>query len=132
MTAALGLGLRLASVATIALAGWLAIVVLFVLPTRDPDHVALWSIVAVGAASLGCLAWAASVGRVRPTAIAGIALFILGIAGLAFGLLVLGSTLSDALTADPEGYLLVVGAILTAEAVLVLAWLAAALPRGRP
>ena len=129
MTAALRVGLRVASLATIVLAAWLVAVVVVVLPGRDPGHVGMWTIVAIGAASLAALSWLASGARGGPSALSGLALLALGVGRLAFGVLVVGSSLSDALTGDPEGYLLVIGVILAVHGALVVAWLAAAVTR---
>jgi len=125
VTGVLRVGLRLASVATVLLAGWLATVVLIVLPARDPDHVPLWAVVAIGAAALALLSWLASTRASAPSWPARAGLLVLGLAGVGFGLLVLGSTLSDAVTADPEGYLVVIGGILAAHGILALGWVAA-------
>ena len=48
MTDLIRVGLRTASLFTIAMAGWLAGVIVSVLPARDPGHVPLWSVVAAG------------------------------------------------------------------------------------
>ena len=129
MTAVLRAGLRLASLATTVLAVWLVGVVVLVLPARDPAHVGRWGIVAIAAAALAALSWVASGTSGAPPPAAGLPLLALGVASLAFGVLVIGSSLSDALTGDPEGYLLVIGAILAAHGALVVGWLAAVVTR---
>jgi hypothetical protein len=117
--------LALVSVGTIALAAWLAATVLLVLPTRDPTHVGLWATVAVGAAALAGVSWLATrrTHRARPPV--AVALLVLGLASLAFGVLVLETSLSDALTADREGYLLVIGLLLAVHGALALGWIGA-------
>ncbi|HEX2754435.1 MAG TPA: hypothetical protein VHM48_03170 [Candidatus Limnocylindrales bacterium] len=128
MTTSLRVGLETLSIASVVLAGWLASVVLNVLPTRDPGHVQLWSLVTVGVV---CFA-AASFLAIRPVRRAppfpaglAAALGVLAVAAVGFGLFVLGSEMSDALAGDPEGYLFVVGVIVTAHGALALGWLAA-------
>jgi hypothetical protein len=54
-------------------------------------------------------------------------LAILAGSALAFGLLVLVSGLTSVPAANREGYLVVIGAILTAEGALALTWLGAVL-----
>lgn len=125
MVALLRTALGLVSVATIALAAWLAATVVLVLPSRDPEHVGLWAIVALGAAALAVVSWLAIQRTGAPTPPVTLALLGLGSAGVAFGLIVLGSWLSTALRADPEGYLLAIGVILLAHGLLALAWVAA-------
>ena len=58
-----------------------------------------------------------------------VALAILAVAAVGFGLFTLGTEMSAAVAGDPEGYLLVIGAILTAQGALGLAWLASVLVR---
>ncbi len=125
MKALLRGALALVSVGTTALAAWLAATVLLVLPSRDPAHVGLWATVAVGAAALAGVSWLATRRTERAGPPVAVALLVLGLASLAFGLLVLGSSLSDALTADPEGYLLVIGLLFAAHGTLALAWIGA-------
>jgi hypothetical protein len=112
-------GLQLASIATAALAVWLAWVVLFVLPNRDPGHVQLWAIVALASGVFV----GASLLATRTDGAAVLALLgLLSITAIAFGLFVAGSFLTSALSADPEGYLIVVGVILTVHGTLGLMW----------
>ena len=131
MAGGLRIALRIAAVATLGLAAWLATVVVLVLPARDPDHVGLWTLVALGATGLALLSFVASSGRGRPSPAPAVGLAVLGVASLVFGLFVIGSSMSDALTADPEGYLVVIGLLLAVHGVVALAWTAAVTPRPR-
>ena len=53
-----GAVLVLASIATAGVALWLLMVTTFVLPERDPGHVALWRWVALGFSAFCALSWA--------------------------------------------------------------------------
>jgi hypothetical protein len=112
------------SIATAAMATWLASVVLFVLPARDPDHVLLWGFVAVGSGGLVALSVLTTrrttAGTVTPLVLLGV---LSGLA-LAFGLLVAGSFLTQAVGGDSEGYLILIGLILAIHGVLGVGWAA--------
>jgi hypothetical protein len=123
MTTITRIGLELSSIASVAMAGWLASVVILVLPARDPEQVPLWAAVTVATTALAAVSFLAiRRGRAIPAGLAA-ALAILAVAAVAFGLVVLGSAMAAALADDPEGYLFVVGVILTAQGSLGLAWL---------
>lgn len=131
MTGVVRGGLQVASFATAALAVWLVAVVLFVLPAADPGHVQLWTVVAVASAALVGLSVLATRGDVRPSIPVAALLALLSIALGAFGLFAIGSFVSAAPTADPEGYQLVIGIILAAHGALGLVWTLATLNRSR-
>jgi hypothetical protein len=127
MTTVLRIGLELSSIATVAMAGWLAAIVLSVLPERDPGHVQLWAAVTVATVGLAAVTFLAiRRGAAMPAGLAAV-LAILCVAAIGFGMLVLVSELTTVAAGDSEGYLLVIGAILTAEGSLGLAWLSAVL-----
>jgi hypothetical protein len=127
MTTVLRIGLELSSIATVAMAGWLAAVVLSVLPARDPGHVQLWAAVTVATVGLAAVTFLAiRRGAAVPAGLAAVHA-ILCLAAIGFGMLVLVSEMTTVAAGDSEGYLLVVGAILTAEGTLGLAWLSAVL-----
>ena len=127
MTTVLRIGLELSSIATVAMAGWLAAIVLSVLPARDPGHVQLWAGVTVATVGLAAVTFLAiRRGPALPASLAAVHT-VLCVAAIGFGMLVLVSELTTVAAGDSEGYLLVVGAILTAEGTLGLAWLSAVL-----
>lgn len=115
--------IRLVSLATIAVAAWLASVVVLVLPARDPGHVGLWAVVAVGAASFAVLSLAVASRAARPNLAASLGLSALAVASLGFGLVAIASELTR--TDRSEGYLLAIGLILATHGAVVLGWLAA-------
>ena len=125
MSSAVRIGLRTVSVVTIAMACWLAVAIVAVLPVRDPDHLPMWSVVAAGSVALVALSMAATRHGVQLAPGLALLLGVVSAAALAFGLLVLGSELTSAPSGDPEGYLLAIGAILTAHGALGLGWLGA-------
>jgi len=118
-TALIRRGLQLVAIATAAMAVWLVWVVLVVLPTRDPGHVQVWAIVALVSAALVVVSLMATRGG-GPMVLALLAL--LSIASVAFGLLVTVSFLTTVASGDPEGYLIVIGFVLTVHGTLGLAW----------
>jgi hypothetical protein len=123
MTTVLRVGLEVSSVATVLLAGWLAAVVLSVLPERDPGHVQLWAAVTVATVGLAAVTFLAiRRGAAVPAGLAAVHA-ILCVAAIGFGMLILVSELTTVAAADSEGYKLIIGAILTAEGTLGLAWL---------
>lgn len=115
--------IRLVSLATIAVAAWLASVVVLVLPARDPGHVGLWAVVAVGAASFAVLSLAVASRAGRPNLAASLGLSALAVASLGFGLVAIASELTR--TDHSEGYLLAIGLILATHGAVVLGWLGA-------
>jgi hypothetical protein len=124
MTTLLRIGLEMTSIASVLMAGWLASVVLLVLPVRDPGHIQLWAAVAIATAALVAVTLLAiRRGRAIQVGLA-VALALLALAAVGFGLFVLASALMTAIAGDPEGYLFAIGAILTAQGGLGLAWLA--------
>lgn len=129
MTTLLRIGLETSSIASVLMAGWLASVVLTVLPARDPAHVTLWSSVAIATTALVAVSlFAIRRGRAVPAGLA-VALAILAVAAVGFGLYTLATEMTAALAGDPEGYLFAIGAILTAQGALGLAWLASVVVR---
>ncbi len=111
-----------AAIGTLALAAWLGWVSVTVLPTHDPDHVAMWRKVALGLAAYGALSLA-TVGRgPRPAWIESVAR-IASVAACGAGATVVASMLQ----ASPqrfEGYLLILGAWIFLHGVALLAHLA--------
>lgn len=134
-TSIVRVGIRLVSVATAAIAIWLASVVVLVLPTRDPGHVQVWAGVALGSIVLVGLSFAATrrsdPGRGTSLPLVGL-LGLVSIAALAFGLLVVVSFLTAVPSGATEDYLVVVGAILTTHGGLGLAWAVLSLIAARP
>jgi len=122
---AVRIGLRMTSTMSLAMAGWLVAVVASGRASRGQDLVVLWSIVAVGSAALAAVSIVATRSGPPLTAVAAVALAGLGLAATTFGLFVLGSVLTPALSGDPEGYLLAIGMILTVNGALALGWLVA-------
>ena len=132
MTTVFRIGLEMVSIASILMAGWLASVVLAVLPVRDPAHVPLWSAVAIATTVLVAVSLLAiRRGRAVPAWLVA-ALAILAVAAVGFGLFTLGTEITAAIAGDEEGYLFAIGAILTAQGALGLAWLASVVLRPRP
>ncbi|HEX3428685.1 MAG TPA: hypothetical protein VHS36_07755 [Candidatus Limnocylindrales bacterium] len=121
-------GLQLASIATAAMALWLVWVVMTVLPSRDPGHLQLWAVVAGASAVLVGLSLGATR---RAGATIHLLLALLSIVAIAFGLLVAVSFLTTTSSGDREGYLILIGAILTIHGILGLAWTALAVVRWR-
>jgi len=113
--------LQLMSIGSAAMAVWLTWVVLVILPSRDPGHVQLWTIVAMASAALAVVSILATRGD-GPIVRAVLAL--LSIMALAFGLLVVGSYLTTVASGDSEGYLVLIGFILTIHGTLGLLWAA--------
>ena len=127
--------LRLVSFATAAIALWLLSVVLFVLPSRDPGHVLVWAVVAVVSALLVALSIAATRGgdhRTRPSLAVLGGLSLTSLAALAFGLLVVVSSLTTVPAGDSEDYLVVVGLILAVHGALGLTWAGASFVAAGP
>jgi hypothetical protein len=121
-------GLRLVSIATAAMAVWLAWVVLTVLPSRDPGHVQVWAAVAVASAALVGGSWLATRGG-GPFVVGLLA--VLSTVAVAFGLLVVVSYLTTAASGDSEGYLVLIGVILTIHGTVGLVWAAVVALRSR-
>jgi hypothetical protein len=102
-----------ASIGTAMISVWLVFVCAVVLPRRDPDHIAMWLVVAAlcaafTATSAACVSFAWR----RPAWL--VALGVLAITATAFGLLAAIQTL-QAMAAGRgfEGYLLLMGVMLT-------------------
>jgi hypothetical protein len=121
-------GLQLASIATVAMAVWLVWVVLVILPSRDPGHVQVWAIVAAVSAALVMVSLLATRGG-GPIVL--VVLALLSVVALAFGLLVVVSFLTTVASGDAEGYLIVIGFVLTLHGTLGLVWTAFAALRWR-
>jgi hypothetical protein len=129
MTTLLRIGLEMSSIASVGMAGWLASVVLTVLPVRDPANIPLWSGVAIATTALVALSiLAIRRSRAVPAGLTA-ALAILAAAAVGFGLFTLGTEMTAARNGDPEGYLFLIGVILTAQGALGLAWLASVVVR---
>lgn len=96
---------------SLGVALWLAVVVLTVLPARDPAHVPLWSAVAVAFAAHAALSLAALARRSRPLAIAATGLSMLALVAGACGLVL--AVRADA--AHFEGYAIVMSVVLLAH-----------------
>jgi len=119
---ALRLLLTGAALATGLIALWLGFVVIAVLPSRDPQHVGMWSALALAflaysVLTLGCV-WSS----VRPSSLPW-ALVVCSLAALAFG----GYAVTSMLRAADdglgfEGYLLVMGVVLAVHGACALAW----------
>jgi hypothetical protein len=120
--------LQLVSIATAAMTVWLAWVVLFVLPSRDPGHAQVWAIVALASGALVVVSLLATRGG-GPTVLALLAL--LSAVAVAFGLLVTVSFLTTVASGDPEGYLSVIGFVLTVHGMFGLLWTGIAALRSR-
>jgi hypothetical protein len=123
MRTTIRIGLRTISVATIAIGGWLAAAILAGRASRGQDLVALWATVSAGCVALVWTTVVATRPATRPWSSSRrwvVALAILGVAALAFGLFVLGSELTRAVAG--EGYLFGIGLILTVHGLLAAAW----------
>jgi hypothetical protein len=120
--------LQLVSIATAAMTVWLVWVVLFVLPSRDPGHVQVWAIVALASGALVVVSLLATGGG-GPVVLALLAL--LSVVAVAFGLLVTVSFLTTVASGDPEGYLAVIGLVLTVHGTVGLLWTGIAALRSR-
>jgi O-antigen/teichoic acid export membrane protein len=121
--------LRLVGFATFAMAVWLVVTIVAVLPARDPAHIPMWAVVAVGSVVLAVLTMLGTRREPGPDGSVVVALGVVAVAALGFGLVVLGSELTDSGTG--EGYLFLIGLLLTAHGVLALAWLAGGAGRRR-
>ncbi len=125
MLARLGVGLRISSVATIVLALWLGFVVATILPAHDPGNVLLWTVVALASLALAVVSLVVTRpgrGHGAPPATSLGVLAVLSIAAIGFGMYVLLTVASDAPAGRSEGYLLIIGAILTVQGALGLTW----------
>jgi hypothetical protein len=102
-----------------AIAGlWLLFVIGTVLPVRDPAQIPMWTAVVIVCCLLLLTSWACL--RIeRPNATWRAALVALSAAALAFGLYATASMLS-APAARFEGYVLLIGVILTAHGLVGL------------
>lgn len=118
MTFAVRRSLLVVTAATAALAAWLLLTAMFVLPRHDPDHVLMWTLVAVGAAGLVALSILATRDAVEAGPATIVLLAGLSLAALAFGLVAALSFLTGA----DEGYLLVIGVVLILHGMLGLLW----------
>jgi hypothetical protein len=112
-------GLQLVSIATAVMAVWLAWVVLTILPSRDPGHVQVWAVVAIASAALVGVSLLAT--RGGGPIVVGL-LGLLSTVAVAFGMLAVVSFLTTTAGGDPEGYLAVIGLILTVHGALGLWW----------
>jgi len=127
MSELLRAGLRGATILVIGMTAWLAIVIVGVLPQRDPASIGLWAGVAVASGALALAALRATMRLDRPGPSLGVALAALSIAALVFGGFVLLSlAVPGERGAHFEGYLLLIGLILGLEGALGLGWLLAA------
>jgi hypothetical protein len=125
MTDLVRAGLRGMTILLVGMTAWLVIVIVGVLPGRDPSSIVTWAVVAAGSVALAVAALRATMpGDRRWTRDA--ALAVLSVAALGFGAVVLSSVAApDDAGRHFEGYLLLIGLILAAEGALGLAWLVA-------
>jgi hypothetical protein len=118
VTLAIRGSLLVATAATATVAAWLLFTVLFVLPRHDPDHVLIWTLVAVGSGGLVATSLLSSRDAV-PAPPAVIVLFAaLSLAAFVFGL----AAAISYLTGNDEGYLLIIGVVLILHGTLGLMW----------
>ena len=130
MADAFRVALRTVTIAVLGMIGWLVIVIVAVLPARDPGSIGLWSLVAAGAGMLAALALLVTMRPGRPDRALRAAFAVLCLIGLAFGVMVLVAT-AIRREGHFEGYLLLVGAILAAEGAFGIGWLLTANRVGR-
>jgi hypothetical protein len=114
--------LGLASLATIAVAGWLFTVIAFVLPRHDPSRIPMWTGVAIGFVVYSglCIAYLVLGPRVRALQIV---VLLLSVGAIGLG----GWGVVQMLTADSrhfEGYLLLMGLILAGHGIIAFAYTA--------
>ncbi len=121
MIAAARAGLELSVVATTAMACWLVIVVLTILPTRSPEFIPLWVIVAVVAFALATVSVVA-IRCGRPSTALSWVLGSVAALGGGFGIAFVFMYVE---LPDADGYLLAIGSILLLNWVLAFVWLAA-------
>ena len=110
--------LGIAACATSAIALWLFVVSLVVLPSRDPDHVVMWQAIAAGFLVFSLLSWTAIGSPARRSlrlALGGSALV-----AIAAGCFTIGRIVS-ASGAQFEGYLLIIGVALAVHGALAAA-----------
>ncbi|HWK10208.1 MAG TPA: permease prefix domain 1-containing protein [Vicinamibacterales bacterium] len=124
----LGSLLVAACAATIAIAVWLTVVSIAVLPARDPSHTVLWQIVAAAFGAYG-LAAAGYVIFGFERALFRRLLSIMSVAASAGGGYILAMTIRTARAGGAfEGYLLVIGAVLSANGLIAVIYAALMAP----
>ncbi len=110
--------LAAASLMTLAVAAWLASVIAFVLPSRDPTHIPMWTGVAIGFVIYGGLCIAYLLGaraRELRAAVLLLSLVAIGLGGWAVGQMIV------ARHGPFEGYLLLMGLILAGHGLIAFA-----------
>jgi len=110
--------LAVASLMTLAVAAWLASVIAFVLPVRDPMHIPLWTGVAIGFLlySALCIAYLILGARLRWLRTA---VLLLSLAAIALGVYAIVQTAQvSAKGGHFEGYLLLMGLILAGHGLI--------------
>ena len=110
------------ALATGLIALWLGSVVIAVLPSRDPQHVGMWTAIAVACLAYATLSLACVARGARPAWLPA-ALAVGSLAALAFGGYAITSMVRAADdSARFEGYLLVMGVVLAAHGACALAY----------
>lgn len=120
-----------ASITTVLVAFWLISVIVVILPRHDPTHIPLWTGVTAGYLLFSALSMVYLFVGPRPLVLR-ITVIALSIAALVFSAVAAGQTLlAMASGRDFEGYLLLMGVLLSAHALLALAytWISAAIAR---
>ena len=112
--------LGVAALATASVALWLGFVVAINLPSRDPQHIPMWSAFALGFLAYSALTLSFVVAGPRPRFVPA-AVVVGSLAAIAFGGYAILTTWS---TAHFEGYLILMGAILTGHGVCALGYTA--------
>jgi len=110
--------LGLAACVTSAIALWLFVVSLAVLPSRDPDHVVMWQAIAAGFLVFSLLSWTAIGSPARRSlrlALGGSALLAIAAGCFTIGRMVFASG------EHFEGYLLIMGVALAVHGALAVA-----------
>jgi hypothetical protein len=114
----------LSSAMTIAVALWLFNVIAFVLPSRDPARVPLWSGVAIGFLAYSGLCLAYLVAGPKHTMLRGVVL-TLSVVAIALGAWgVVQMVVAASSGRNFEGYILLMGLILAGQGVVTLAYTA--------
>ena len=106
-----------AAIASAAIGAWLVVVILTVLPQRDPGMVVPWTLVAVGFLGYAGLTGLA-VGSRRPSAMLRRALLTASFAAITVGVVLIVGMLAR--TDDLEGYVVLMGIVLIGHGAVVL------------
>jgi len=115
--------LLLASLATACTGLWLWMAIAFVLPGRDPTHIAMWRVIASSFLAYCALTWASLAGAAKASLLRW-ALIASSLAAIAAGSYGTIATLTGAGGAHFEGYLVLMGLILLGHGVtgLLYGW----------